>query len=275
MRHISARFLTLSVVLTLLLSALPAQADQADDASFISYVNQSRAQVGLGPLTGFWDLTDDAAVHTAEMLAAGQIYHSSNAQLAGYTTGWASLGENVGMGPNTQLLHQAFMNSPGHKANILGDYDRIGVATDRSAEGTMFVTVLFMRTAAPTTTTTTEAPTTTQAPTTTTQPTPTTQAPTTTTTQSPVTTQAPVTTAPSPSTTTAPTTTPQISTPTASASGPAAVAPAEGRRPAMRVAGVQTGRQIEQFRSLFAILGQAGHKPLTVMTSGGVEVTIE
>ena len=55
------------------------------------------------------------------------------------------------------------MNSSGHAANILGDYNYVGVGTDTSSDGTLYVTVVFMKkgeTAPPTT----EAPPVTEAP---------------------------------------------------------------------------------------------------------------
>ncbi|HSN57180.1 MAG TPA: CAP domain-containing protein [Candidatus Sulfomarinibacteraceae bacterium] len=250
-----------------LATALPALAS-AEEAEFITLINQSRSAQGLGPLSDFWDLTDDARVHTAEMIAAGQIYHSNNAQLSGYTTGWAKLGENVGMGPNPSLLHQAFMSSPGHRANILGDFDRVGVGTARSADGTLFVTVLFMQSSAPApTTTTTTAPSTT---TTTAPPATTTTAPptTTTTTTTPTTT----TTAPGPTSTTAP-------QPEADAS-PALITqmshPSDGDRPATRVSNVRADRSVSEFRPVFSFLERpAADWPIRVYTTGGVSVTIE
>ncbi len=158
MRHILQSFLTLSAILALTAAALPATATPTDEAEFVSLINQSRAAAGLSALTVFADLTDDARIHTADMIGAGRVFHSSNAQLGSYATGWSLLGENVGMGPNPALLHQAFMNSESHRSNILGDYDLVGVGADRSADGVMFVTVVFMRTAAPPTTTTTTPP---------------------------------------------------------------------------------------------------------------------
>ncbi len=42
--------------------------------------------------------------------------------------GWLGAGENIGVGGDVQALHDGFMGSTGHRANILGDYDRVGVA---------------------------------------------------------------------------------------------------------------------------------------------------
>lgn len=161
-------FLTVALTVAIT-SVVPAVAAPSDETEFVSLINQTRTAAGLGPLTGYEDLVDDARRHTAEMIAAGKIYHSTSAQLSSYTTGWTQVGENVGMGPNPSILHTAFMASPSHKANILGDYDRVGVGADRAPDGTMFVTVLFMKSAAvPATTSTTTPPPTTAPPTTTT-----------------------------------------------------------------------------------------------------------
>jgi hypothetical protein len=128
-------------------------------------MNSARASAGLAPLASDSALTAYARNHTATMIASGTIFHSSG--LGSITTGWTRMGENVGMGPTPSIIHQAFMASPGHRANILGDYNYAGIGADTSPDGTIFVTVVFMKkgeTAA--TTTTTQAPATTQAPTT-------------------------------------------------------------------------------------------------------------
>lgn len=136
-----------------------AAASPSDEAQFVSMINQSRGAAGLAPLTVHNDLVAGARAHTAAMVPTGTIFHSTSAQLSSVTTGWSVLGENVGKGPNTSVLHQAFMNSPSHKANILGDFDRVGVGVAYDGENRMFVTVMFMKSAnAPAPTTTTTAP---------------------------------------------------------------------------------------------------------------------
>ncbi len=260
MRHILQSFLTLSAILALTAAPLPAAATPTDEAEFVSLINQSRAAAGLSALTVFADLTDDARIHTADMIGAGRVFHSTNAQLGSYATGWSLLGENVGMGPNPALLHQAFMNSESHRSNILGDYDLVGVGADRSADGVMFVTVVFMRTAAPPTTTTTAPP-----PTTTT----TTPPPTTTTTAPPPTT----TTAQSPSTTAAPVVQQTAAEPTQVE--PSTLGAATGSRPASKVAGAVNDRTFEAFRPVFSLLSSAGGDPIVRFTSNGTRVIID
>lgn len=159
----------MALVLSLLVFAgttAVAWASPSAEAEFVSFINQSRASAGLTPLSVHSDLVTGARNHTARMLPTGTIFHSTSEQLSSVTTGWLVLGENVGKGGSTSSLHNAFMASPSHKANILGDYDRVGVGVDLDDGGKIYVTVLFMKSKsapAPTTTTTTQAPTTTAA----------------------------------------------------------------------------------------------------------------
>ena len=147
--------------------ALPAQA--GTEGAFLSKINASRAAEGLAPVSVHSDLVPDARTHSAEMMAAGEIYHTS--PLSAVASGWEALAENVGAGPSVDSLHAAFMASAGHRRNILGDYNYVGIGVSQSDSGQLWVTVIFMRKGAPapapttTTTTTTAPPPTTVAPT--------------------------------------------------------------------------------------------------------------
>ena len=183
--------LTLVVALATLGISASAGADSGSENSFLSAINSSRSSAGLGPVKMDGGLQAHARRHTADMIAAGTIYHSSSSELqAAAGSGWSKLGENVGRGGSVSSLHQAFMNSSGHRANILGDYNYVGIGTD-TASGVLYVTVVFMKkgSTAPAPTPTTTAPPkatpTTKAPS---SSKPTTAAPTTTTTLPPTTT---------------------------------------------------------------------------------------
>ncbi len=183
-----------------------ATADSGSEQAFLSAINSTRSSAGLGPLQMDGGLQAHARRHTADMIAAGEIFHSSSGELqAAAGSGWEKLGENVGRGGTVSSLHQAFLDSPAHRANILGDYNYAGIGTDTS-EGVLYVTVVFMKkgsTEPAPTTTTTEPPTTTTAQETTettaaaSKSTTTTKAP-----ASPTTTAAPTTTTLAPTTTT-------------------------------------------------------------------------
>ncbi len=132
-----------------------ATADSGTESEFVSLINSTRASNGLGSLQVDGGLQSHARNHTQDMIAAGDIYHSSSGELsAAAGSGWSQVGENVGRGQSPSSLHQAFMDSSGHAANILGDYNYVGVGTDTSSDGRLYVTVVFMKmgeTAPPTT----------------------------------------------------------------------------------------------------------------------------
>jgi hypothetical protein len=57
---------------------------------------------------------------------------------------WTAVGENVGVGYTVQQLHDAFMGSSGHRANIMKPtYNQVGVGV-AMAGSTMWVTVRFL-----------------------------------------------------------------------------------------------------------------------------------
>ncbi len=189
----TVRFLVIVMAVAVMFMGMAIPAFAGPEGTLVSKINSSRSSAGLSPLETYWDLTDDARAHSSRMMDKGQIYH--NPSLGSVTGVWHALGENVGMGVDVSAMHTAFMNSSGHRANILGDYNYVGVGVKTDSDGVHWVTVVFMK-ADPglnggDTTTTTQAPattTTTKAPATTTT---TTKAPaTTTTTKAPATTAA-------------------------------------------------------------------------------------
>lgn len=163
--------------------AAPAALAGPGEGDMLAKINASRASAGLPALASHGSLVAHARSHSIAMADSDSIWHSSNATLKSLVSGWERIGENVGRGPNVSVLHTAFMNSSGHRANIMGDFTHAGVGTYVTDAGMMYVTVVFVKLAgASPTTTTAPAPTTT----TTVAPTPTTVVP------------APTTTAPAP-----------------------------------------------------------------------------
>ena len=131
-------------VLPLVLPPPPAAAAPLDQGTMLDLINGERAAHGLRTLQTHWDLEDDASLQTARQVRKGTIFHTSD--LTGVmSSGWSSLGENVGVGPNIPLLHDAFMDSPGHRANVLGDWTHIGISTKEATNGQTYITVIFMK----------------------------------------------------------------------------------------------------------------------------------
>lgn len=153
------RIVALMAALIVLAIGTAVPANAGPESTFLSRINASRAAAGLPPLLTNDDLVDDARAWSQRMLEAGAISHNPN--LGSVASGWESLGENVGVGPDEGTLHDAFMASAGHRQNILGDYTHIGVGVVVESDVRMWVTVVFMKAAgapAPTTTTTSAPP---------------------------------------------------------------------------------------------------------------------
>ena len=111
--------------------SVPAQAAGGPAGEAFTMVNQQRAQNGLGPLMTD-PVLDNAATAWANYLAStGQFIHSSaswrSAMIGG--AGWTFSGENIAAGyPTAATVMNAWMNSAGHRANILNSsYVGVGV----------------------------------------------------------------------------------------------------------------------------------------------------
>jgi hypothetical protein len=133
------------------LLVLPAHASDVVDAEvcFLQRINEARAAVGSAPLALDSGLSDYARRHSAAMAAAGALYHSDPDVLAGVLPqGWRAWGENVGFGGGLSdcgRLHEAFMNSDGHRRNLLNErYNLAGIGVTVDGNGTMWTTHVFV-----------------------------------------------------------------------------------------------------------------------------------
>ena len=146
------------IMATLLVVGLAPGAFAASEDSLLSLINDERESRGLSALNSHWDLVDDAEAHSEVMMAVDNLHHNPN--LGSVTTGWSSLGENVGVGPSVSSIHTAFMKSPPHRGNVLGDFTHVGIGAVRASENKLWITVVFMKSASgpATTTTTTSIP---------------------------------------------------------------------------------------------------------------------
>ncbi|HEX4979204.1 MAG TPA: CAP domain-containing protein [Acidimicrobiales bacterium] len=130
----------LAVVLVVLVPA-PASADPGVEAEFVRLTNAERAQ-GLS-VDG--ELTSVARRWSARMAADNRLAHNPNLSKE-VTQDWGKLGENVGTGATAGQIHDAFMNSPAHRANIVDrDFTHVGIGVVRGDDGRIWVTEVFMK----------------------------------------------------------------------------------------------------------------------------------
>ena len=93
----------------------------ADQQNMLGMINQFREDNGLGPVTLSDELTRAMTEHAGNIDQG--IFHSDD--LGGGTM------ENVAQGQSAEQVFEMWMNSPGHRANMLKeDITEIGVGVD-------------------------------------------------------------------------------------------------------------------------------------------------
>jgi len=95
-------------------------------ARILSDTNALRTAGGLPPLIESTAMDTVAQNWSAQMYANGAMTHNPS-----YSTqipsGWTAAGENIATGYSVTTVVEAWHNSPGHYANIMGGYNAIGI----------------------------------------------------------------------------------------------------------------------------------------------------
>lgn len=121
--------LAIATLMVLLMGTTLTSCRSSEQARVAELVNQTRAQYGRSALRDNLQL-DEKAQAWAEHLARNNTLAHSNLP-SGISYQWRSLAENVGYGGSIEQVHQAYLNSAGHRANILDprwNYMGTGVA---------------------------------------------------------------------------------------------------------------------------------------------------
>ena len=146
-----AAVVLLAPAVAVALGAGAASATPASDgveAQLLSMLNTARQGAGLAPLAadpaiaqvarawsghmvGVHARTGDPVVKAAAPSDCEQSSLCHNPDLGtavgGLVPGWTRIGENIGVGGDPAAVNAALLASPGHFANIMGDYNRVGV----------------------------------------------------------------------------------------------------------------------------------------------------
>ncbi len=143
---------TLAAIALALASAFPQASDDTRAADLIAAHNKERAERKLPPLVAEPRLTAAAKAHAADMAAHKKMTHEGSdgstlvdrVRREGYT--YLKVGENVAEGQETApSVMDAWMNSPHHRENILGDFTEVGVGRAEADDGTSYWAVDFGR----------------------------------------------------------------------------------------------------------------------------------
>lgn len=138
----------------------PSTFSPGSEAQLITLQNQARASGGLAPLTLDADLRIIARWRSRDMIDRGYFSHSipdAGRDVFWYMTNqygycFKIAGENIGWvqwpgaseADVTNQVFQSFMNSAGHRANIMGkSWDVVAVGAYQGADGKYMWTVLF------------------------------------------------------------------------------------------------------------------------------------
>ncbi len=119
----------------------------------IRLVNVQRQKAGLSPVTNNWEVSRVARMKSQDMIDKNYFDHNSPTygtpfqMLKSFGISYRAAGENIAMGQTSpQAVMNAWMNSSGHRANILNaNYTQIGVGLAKSKNGTYYWTQLFLK----------------------------------------------------------------------------------------------------------------------------------
>ncbi len=115
------RRIAVGLTLGLILGVVPAQLVSAQatalDLEYLEMVNSTREAQGSRALEIGPRLSRLARQHSRMMARTGHLSHSDLSKVLSYVLNAA--GENVGVGGSVQQVHQMFLNSPPHRANIV------------------------------------------------------------------------------------------------------------------------------------------------------------
>ena len=117
----------------------------------LDLVNVERQNAGLAPLAWHDEAAEVAFAHSVDMDVRGYFEHTNPDgqqpwdRLSAAGVGWSTAGENIAMGyPTPESVMEAWMNSPGHRENILREsFTHLGVGVHDN--GSIWWTQAFLR----------------------------------------------------------------------------------------------------------------------------------
>ena len=126
---------------------------KALEQKVIDLVNQQRAYNGLPALKANWEVCRVARYKSQDMIDKQYFAHQSPTygspfnMMENFGIRFSAAGENIAYGQRTpQEVMNSWMNSPGHRSNILNQtYNQIGVGVAKASNGTFYWTQMFIK----------------------------------------------------------------------------------------------------------------------------------
>lgn len=121
------------------------------DESILRYINDYRRSKGLSALQPLDVATQQASLHSKNMATGktgfGHAGFEKRVQVIQKTIGGSSAAaENVATGQlSAKEVVKGWINSPGHKRNIEGNYTLTGIGNYKDREGNIYFTQIFIR----------------------------------------------------------------------------------------------------------------------------------
>lgn len=113
-------------------------------AEVLRQTNLLRETHALPPLRPMDGLDRVAQRWTEHMASTGAFDHNPEFA-AQYPDGWTNAGENIAYGYAVDRVVDAWAQSPGHRANMLGGFTHLGIGFARDAQGRPYYTQNFAR----------------------------------------------------------------------------------------------------------------------------------
>ena len=117
----------------------PIPAPPSPESAVVEAINSARASQGLSSLVEDDALAQLATSWASSMAASGDMEHGDFADRIASIYPNTAASENIAEGqPDAASVVDAWMGDPPHRANILGDYNRLGVGIGRDASGAIY-----------------------------------------------------------------------------------------------------------------------------------------
>lgn len=154
MKATLASLLTLVLISALGFSALSQQISAESEAEIVAeiatLVNNHRQSIGLGTLTVEPIISKISKEHSKNMaknkVAFSHDGFEDRAKLIMKDFGGNSFAENIAYGQlSAKEVTNGWLNSKGHKANIEGNYNYIGIGIYPNKDGVIYFTQIFVK----------------------------------------------------------------------------------------------------------------------------------